>query len=156
MDSAPGVSAVGDVIVMFTDGGAHPASKWANVSARQISNLIQIDEQSFSDAAVEGRKAKSHFAEALAEGIEILFEATMKAETDLVGIGAVIDRQAPFQIENDVDGALLAFDVALLDTPFVEHFLQPDVRLIVRNILKQNFIDAANVSRLCAFDAKGL
>jgi hypothetical protein len=45
-------------LIMVTNGGDHPADKWADVTATNIANLVQVDEDTPADSdADRARKA---------------------------------------------------------------------------------------------------
>lgn len=143
-------------ITLITNGGPHPADKWAAVVASKIVGFIQIDEQSNSEAATAARKAKPRFAIAISDAVEPVFEQVMQSEKSKVEAGAITARNDAFQVSDQVSQAFDAVISAASTTPFSEHFKLADVREIVRNIVTQNILDAANISRSWAFDAKGL
>ncbi len=145
-----------ETVVLITNGGPHPADKWAALAAEQISNLIQVDELSDSDAAATARKAKPRFEIAISDVLEPVFDQVMTAERSSVDAGTTTLRNAPFELEEFLDSAVAAVVEQAGSTPFAAHFALSDVQFIVRNILQQNFIDAANIARSWALDAKGL
>jgi hypothetical protein len=142
--------------VLVTNGGPHPPDKWAALSASKISDLIQIDELSDSDAAVLARKAKPRFSVGVADALETSFYNVMADERAKVNSGAVSTRLDPFAVDSYLDASVTAVVNASAGTPFSDHFALSDVQSVVRNIIKQNFIEAANVQRSWAFDARGL
>lgn len=143
-----------DVSVLVTDGGPHPPDKWAALAARRIVDLVQIDEQSDSEAAATARKAKPRLAITLSDDIETYFASVMAAEDAGVASGSIAERGAPFDVSADLDAAVAAVTSAA--SPVFQHFADPEVQSVVRNILTQLFLDAANIQRSWAFDAKGL
>lgn len=145
-----------DVSILATSGGPHPPDKWASLSASKIADLIQVDMQSNSDAATAARKAKPQFILNLASALEASFSSVAAAERNSVKSGAVKQRNAAFNIDANLKSAIgVVLDTAA-PTPFAEHFKLSDVQKAVSIILQQHFIDAANIERSWAFDAKGL
>lgn len=144
------------VSILATNGGPHPPDKWASLSASKIADLIQIDTQSNSDAATVARKAKPKFIADLASILEGQFSSVAAAERLSVKSGAVKQRNAPFNIDLNLKDALAAVSETAKPTPFAQHFNLSDVQKAVSIILKQHFMDAANIERSWAFDEKGL
>lgn len=143
------------VDILVTNGGAHPADKWAALAAGKISDLIQIDEAS-GESMTAARKAKPRFALAVADAIEPSFSDIFDAEVAAVNNGTVAVRHAPFSIDAFISPAIAAIVGAAAGTPFADHFSLADVQAVVGKILAQYFIDAANIDRSWALDAKGL
>jgi len=141
---------------LVTNGGPHPPDKWAALTGNKIADLVQVDELSDSDIAASARKAKPRFAIALADALEPIFGQVGAAERASVKSGDVTLRHAPFHVDGFLDPAISAVTGASASTPFASHFALSDVQAVVRNIIKQNFIDAANIERSWALDAKGL
>lgn len=144
-----------DVTLLVTNGGPHPPDKWAALAAGKVADLIQIDEQSDTDAAAVARKAKPRFSLDVADAIEDEFLAVTNAEAERVVNGLVTSRTDPFDVESYLDDAVSSVVEASGNTPFSQHFANPAVQQVVRVILKQYFLDAANIQRSWSFDAKG-
>ena len=145
-----------EVTVLVTNGGPHPPDKWAALTAKQIAALIQIDEQSDTAAAATARKAKPRLEIAISDAIESSFTQIMSDELALVNTGAITARNDPFQADQYIDAALSGAVATTVGTPFEVHFSDAAVQAIVRSIISQNILDAANVQRSWAFDDKGL
>lgn len=144
-----------DVTFLVTNGGPHPPDKWASLAAGKIADLIQIADQSDSDAATAARKAKPRFALDVSEALEASFRDVTSEEESRVKDGDVTSRQAPFAVDPHLDDAVSSVVSAAAQTPFSNHFNDANVQQAVRIILKQYFLDAANIQRSWAFDAKG-
>lgn len=145
-----------DVSVLVTDGGPHPPDKWASVVGARIADLVQIEVASDTEAAALARKAKPRFSLDVCDAVEAFFSDVMAAEVAAVDDGSVAARHSPFSIDAFLGPATAAVVAAAGGTPFAGHFALPEVQDAVRNILKQYFIEAANIQRSWAFDAKGL
>lgn len=145
-----------EVTVMVTNGGPHPPDKWASLAAGKIADLIQIDETSNSDLTVKARKAQPRFALDLADALEPLFATVTQDELARVNSGVVTGRFDAFHPEDYVTAAMTTASAVSGATMFSEHFNDPDVQTIVRRILQETILDATNIERSWAFDAKGL
>lgn len=142
-----------DVAILVTNGGPHPPDKWASIAASKIADLIQVDNLSDSEAAAAARKAKPRFAIAVSEAVEPVFAAIMAAERDGVATGAIASRIDAFNVAGHLDGAVAG--IVAQSGQFSGHFELPEVQQVTRKILTQLFLDAANIQRSWAFDAKG-
>ena len=145
-----------DTVVIVSNGGPHPADKWAAVTAEKIAGFIQVDELSISEEAAAARKAKPRFEIAIADAVEPDFSNAMSAEKSAVEAGTVTARNDTFNVGQYSDSAFQSVISAASATPFAKHFEAPDVQAIIKNIITQNILDAANIQRSWAFDAKGL
>ncbi len=108
--------------VMITNGGDHPADKWAKITAEMIGDLIQVDENSTSSAAISARKALPHFVLDLADALE-----------DHHALAAVA-----FPLAEDVtpvDKALIEFSTIVAKTPFAYWGANPTTLAVVRGII---------------------
>lgn len=144
------------VKLMVTNGGPHPADKWASLIASQVAGLIVIDDNSTSDAAVAARKAKPRLSIAISESIEPIVADACKAERQAVESGVITVRHAPFSVDIAVDQGMSAVSAEVENTPFKDAFETPEVLQAIRRVIHQNIIDAANIERSWALDAKGL
>lgn len=145
-----------DVVLMVTNGGPHPPDKWASLAAGQVANLISIDEQSNSQAAANGRKAKPQFAINCASALETIFNTAMSDATALVNNGTVKVRHSPIDVApylNSVEAAVIS---SAGGTMFAGQFSNQTARSAVDRIVGQYLADAINISRSWALDAKGL
>lgn len=147
---------MGDVTLLVTNGGPHPSDKWAALAANKIADLVQIDENSSTELAAAARKSKPRFAIALADVLEPVFDDVMGAERSGVDAGTITLRHQPFSVDAFIDGAVRSIADAATETPFSGHYADHDVQFVIRNILKQHFIDAANIQRSWSLDSKGL
>lgn len=145
-----------DIVLMVTNGGPHPADRWASLAAGQVANLISIDENSNSPAAANGRKAKPQFAINCANALEAVFNTAMADATAQVNNGTVTVRHAPIDVStylNSVESAVIS---SAGGTQFAGQFSNPTARAAVDKVVGQYLADAINISRSWALDAKGL
>ena len=144
------------VDVLVTNGGPHPPDKWAALAANKIADLIQIDELSDTAVAAQARKAKPRLTLDLADALEPQFSTATQDELGRVNAGSVASRSAPFAVDQYISPAVATVVTTTAPTMFGTHFADPDVQSVVGNILKSVFLDALNIERSWAFDAKGL
>lgn len=144
------------VTFLVTDGGPHPADKWASLIGERIAGLIEIDAKSDSPEAALARKAKPRFALDIADAIEGQLTILATAEVGRIGSGDTKSRNDPFDVDGPTTAALASVVATADGTPFALHFQTPVVQAAVGRIIKQHFIDAANNQRSWQFDQKGL
>lgn len=145
-----------EVTVLVTNGGPHPPDKWASLAGSKIADLIQIDDNSASDLAIQARKAKPRLALDLSDALEPLFATATSDELNRVNSGVVTGRFDQFQPDSYVNTAMDITSSVMGQTMFASHFREPDVLTVVRRILQELILDAMNIERSWAFDAKGL
>lgn len=156
MIAAESAGQVGNVMLLITNGGPHPPDKWAYAAAVFTADLVQFDEKSNSNAAAQARRGKPVFVDSISSALEPMFLTAMTDEQDRIDNNQVTHRTDPFAVDGYLNGAVNAVVTASHGSPFTSHFAKQATQDVVRNILKQVFIDAANSQRSWAFDAKGL
>lgn len=144
--------------LLVTNGGPHPADKWAAITAHQIGDLIQIDEHSASPEAVAARIAKPKLMTAITEALAGHHHAVQKHER------GKIDEHGHERLSHSLDArehvpATLdeAFrDVMLCtkDSAFKAHFDQAHVQDVVRGILGSHFATSMHIERSWHADGK--
>lgn len=137
--------------VMITNGGPHPADKWAAMTASHIAGLIAIDEASTSPPAVAARKAKPRFELALAELLEVFHGNVQKRERDLLAAHGDAQLAKPIDpndgvIDTPVEVAE-AVAKAAADTPFAAHFALDQVKTVVAHIVDDHFGKVIDIER---------
>src|SRR4051812_44528638 len=114
--------------VISTDGGAHPADKWAAMTANQVVAMVQIDETSASPAAVAARKAKPRLQLAIADAIEpiyvgvLSFERAALTKNGDARLFAPVHPQVHGNLTDEVTEAVAAIQGLTDATPFAAHF----------------------------------
>jgi hypothetical protein len=134
------------VKIMITDGGPHPADKWADTTVEAILDLVQIAQDSVSPEATAARQAKRELAPKLFAILNAHHEsvqntqrgALKKAKQSVVG--------QPIDVTPHMDTADRVIAV-LSATPFAAHFAQPDVQQVVKNIIGQHTADSIHIER---------
>ncbi len=112
--------------ILTTDGGPHPADKWAAETANQIVAMVQIDEASGSPAAVAARKAKPRLQLAIAEVMEDLHDNVMKYERAMLAEDGDDHLLTPLDPKggqlDTVEEAVTEILALTEGTPFAAHF----------------------------------
>lgn len=137
--------------LMITDGGPHPADKWAAISAAEICDLIVIDQKAISPEAAAARIAKPVLQSAIAAALMGHHAAVQKHER------GAIEKHGHDRLSHSIDPrdhvpktlAEAVKDVALCaaESPFKAHFAQAAVTEAVRGILGSHFSSAMHIER---------
>lgn len=140
--------------IMITNGGAHPADKWAETTTETLLALIVVNESSVTPEAAAARAGKRNLRPALFEILVAHHGAVQDHERGQCKNAkhASSDRFDPTE---HVDEAMVEIDEAFAGSPFAEHFGKPEVREIVRRIVAQHFVNSMNIERLIAQDKAG-
>lgn len=134
---------------MVTNGGPHPADKWAEVTRDAILDLIVVDENSASEAAVAARDAKRMLSLTLFNILNRHHDAVQKHERSELRkkdghkrLCVQYDPTAPAEAAlSEVLNALAAVPM------FADHFAKPEVRETLFRIVGQHFADAMHIER---------
>lgn len=139
--------------LMITDGGPHPADKWADMTTDTLLDMIQIADNSESPEAVAARQAKRDLRPILFDLlhnhhklVQVGERQTLKTIKDAKASGARRDGKydPDDHATSDVCGEVCA---ALAATPFAAHFAKPEVDAVVHQIIKQHTVNAMNIER---------
>lgn len=132
---------------LVTNGGAHPADKWADLTTDTIMDLL-VDgtPDNLSDAAAAARQAKRDLRPKLFDilnahhsGVQNS-ERTGLAKAKKSQVGAEIDVAQHMGVADQVD-ALFA------TTPWAAHFAQESVKAIIHQIIGQHTADVMHIER---------
>jgi hypothetical protein len=130
--------------IMITNGGPHPADKWAEQTAERIVDIIQVEATSpVYDAALA---AKAAFKDAIAAGLELHHDDAQTHERGQLDLGGE-------RLNHDLDPTahLDAAVQAVLDaakgTMFELHFAKPQVRDFVRSTVGSHLATVMHIER---------
>ncbi len=125
---------------MITNGGPHPPEKWADVTARAITDLIVIEPTAPTQAIVDKREFEMALFKLL---IEQHRHTQDRARNALAAEGHV-----HHQLAHDRASAVAEKVAALAHgTRFAEHFANPEVKAFVHNVIGQHFADSVHIER---------
>ena len=119
--------------LMITDGGPHPASKWAVMTASQI---IQIE--GISTEAQELEKKILSVLEAEHATVQ-LYERRKLQDKKY--------RKTPIDPSPYIDRAFNVVIKQADGTPFQDHFAKPDVQEYIRTVLGNHFATSMDIER---------
>lgn len=133
---------------LITNGGPHPADKWAQIMVNDIMGLIQIDDFSDTDAARAARKAKRDLSPKL---FDLFEEAGRRVQSNERSACKNKSRlSANLDSEPHTPKIVTDFDALMATTPFSDHFAQTSVRDHIRNVFRQRFASMMHVERCWA------
>lgn len=137
---------------LITNGGPHPADKWAEITAQAITDLIQVKEDSVSDEAVTARRVKMEIKPKLFEVFMEHHDGVQRTErSSLHKIKRHKDAcehlVKAIELHPGAIGALEAVNKILQATPYAEHFAQEGVQLILQAIIGQHTADVQHIER---------
>lgn len=144
--------------LMITDGGPHPADKWASITAAEICDLIQVDEKSASETAAKARIAKEKLRVDLAQALLGHHHSVQQNERTM------IEKHGHARLSHSLDPrdhvpqtlteALDAVLKCMEGTPFSEHFSQEKNKAAVLGILGSHFATTMHIERHWHADGK--
>jgi hypothetical protein len=134
--------------VMITNGGPHPADKWADTTTESILGLIEIAEDSDTPQATMARQAKRDLRPVL---FKILMEHHDKVQKHERGQLAkakqpmVTDRYDP---SHHFEGGIMAkVEQAFAATPFAGWFAEKTVRDVIYRTIGRDTVNAMHIER---------
>jgi hypothetical protein len=139
--------------IMVTNGGPHPADKWAEVTTEAILNLVQIGEDSISPEAAEARQAKRNLRGALFAIFNAHHEGVQKHERGQLAKAKTSKVGEALDPSHHMPSVTKSVEAALAATPFAEHFAKPEVLGVVHTIIGQHTADSMHIERKWHEDA---
>lgn len=147
--------------LMVTNGGPHPADKWADTTTEAILDLIQIDDDSTSPQAAAARQVKRELRGTLFNIFMPHFDGVQSKERgDLkkAKVSKVQERYSD-EVKAHFEGGIMAqVEQALAATPFAGHFAKAEVHDVLFRIVGQHTANALHIERQwheAALNAKG-
>lgn len=129
--------------VMITDGGPHPADKWAVTTANQITGLIEILPTASSGATI----AKAKFGVTVMEILHAAHEATQKAERAKCHADGDKNLVAPLDPSSQIDKPLAAIIAATKGTMFEAWGADTVVQGVIRDTIGKDLATTMHVER---------
>lgn len=140
------------VSFMVTNGGPHPADKWADLTTETILDYIQIAEDSVTPEATAARAAKRDLRPKLFAIFNDHHDGVQKKEQAANAKVKKVDHaQARVEELHDPSPHLPSvFDQVqqtLAATPFAAHFAKPEVWQVIITAIGQHTVDVMNIER---------
>lgn len=140
--------------LMITNGGPHPADKWADVTVGVILDLIQISDNSVSPEAMAARQAKRDLRPKLFDAlighhsaVQHKERESLKAIKSAKAAGEHCDGKHDPHAHGETEATCDMVCGLLADTPFAAHFAKPEVEAVVHQIIKQHTVNAMHIER---------
>ena len=144
--------------ILVTNGGPHPADKWADVTASAIADLVQVKDDAVSPEATAARAAKRDLMPKLF-AIFNEHHATVQGAEQALKAGVTTVEQAADHVAQALDPmpyvepTMAKVHALLATTPFAAHFAKDEVKTVLANIVGQHTADVMNIERLWHRDA---
>lgn len=137
------------VRVLATNGGPHPADKWAMVTAE---HLLPLDPDIVGDKLLPAQKLQVAVAEAL------VAHHTKVQDGERVQLSSKGDARLaePVGAADTVDQAYQDVVAAAKGTPWEDHVQKPEVAKIMKDILHSHFKTSQDIERSWYKDRKGV
>lgn len=135
--------------MLITDGGPHPADKWAEVTIDAILDLIDIKTDSVSPEAAEARQIKRDLRPKLFDILNAHHDGVQKHHRGVLDKAKKPQVDQVIDVEPHMDGAdaVLSLLASLPQTTVGLHFASEHVRNVVRSIVGQHTADVIDIER---------
>lgn len=134
--------------IMITNGGPHPSDKWAETTAEQIVDLIQIDPDSDSPDAKAARLAKPRLKLDIAEALDPHHAGVQAHERGKLEEHGLDRLSHPLVPEaKHIEDALAAVLAKTKGTPFEAHFADAKVQEVLRHTIGGHFVTSQDIER---------
>jgi hypothetical protein len=131
--------------IMITNGGDHPPQKWAEVTARHITDLIQIEDDKVEDSPetvekkASARTAKRRFDLDLNDALLPHHKRNQDFERDKLKAHGDARIAGSFSTYDRRQAIIDKIKDLTAGGPFAEHFANTDVQQVVAGILDKHF-----------------
>ena len=138
---------------MITNGGPHPADKWAETTSDAICDLIEIREGSESKQAGIARRVKMELRITLFDIFNEHHDMVQGHEKEDLATRIKSHAQARGHCDKKINHAhhltdtVARVEAALAATPFATHFAKPAVQEIIRTIIGQHTATVMHIER---------
>lgn len=126
--------------ILVTNGGPHPADKWAAQTAAQI---IQIGADASGEQAIAARK----FELVILDILEDHHGKVQTHERGKITEHGTARFAHPLDSAEHVDAPFQAIVAASKGTLFESHFAKPEVQAHIRNVLASHFATSMDIER---------
>ena len=130
--------------VMITNGGTHPPEKWAEQSADQIIDAIQLEPTYVAyEAALQG---KNLLRDKVRDALVGLHGQVQSKERGYLQASSG-HLAEPLDPSDHIDEALAAVNAAIAGSMFASHYAKPDTQLYIKNVLASHFSSSMHIER---------
>lgn len=140
-------------LIMVTNGGDHPAEKWAEVTASNIADLVRVDDDKIEDADADrsrkavARRAKDRFRLDLADLLAPHHERNQQFEKGKLAAAGDERIAGPFSTYDKKAEVVASVVAASAATQFAEHFEKPEVQAAVGAMIDKHFAHVKHNAR---------
>ncbi len=127
--------------ILITDGGPHPAEKWAVITAGAIIDVAESARG--KPSAIEGRKLELKIIDIL-EGHHAKVQEHERGAIKKHGVARL---EHPIDPTEHLDTPFDEIVAAAKGTMFESYFAKPEVRDSLRNVLGQHFATSMHIER---------
>jgi hypothetical protein len=134
---------------MSTDGGPHPADKWAEITVAYILDLIEVDDNSATPAAMQARRERRDLRgkiQSILEGHHGTVQESERGKLSTEGhdrLKGTID-PAEHPLDKMTDDIVSAAEGMSIIGP---HFQKPEVRTAIRGLIGNHFATSMDIER---------
>jgi hypothetical protein len=134
---------------MSTDGGPHPADKWAEITVAYILDLVEVDDNSATPAAMQARRERRDLRtkiQSILEGHHAKVQEAERGKLATEGherLKGIID-PTEHPLDQMADDIVAATDGMSLIGP---HFHKPEVRKAIVSLLGNHFSTSMDIER---------
>ena len=137
--------------ILKTDGGPHPADKWARMTALMLTNhLIDIDDNSSSPQAIEAREARDELNLKVYRILKLHHGHVQAIERSAIYVGGNERLSAAEGAEDHVciDDVLTDIVAEASQYPVLAgHFAKPETQAAIRAQLERDFGSVVKIER---------
>jgi len=140
---------------LITNGGPHPADKWAEITAETILDmLVDANPDDDTPAAAAARKAKRDLRPKLFdvlnshhEGVQKVERSTLASKANMTMAEAAVHAVTNLDPEPHKPGVMDDVNKVLAQTPWADHFAKPEVQEHLWKIIGQHTVDVMHIER---------
>lgn len=133
--------------IMITNGGPHPADKWADATTETILGLIQISDDADTADAAYARQVKREMRPVLFNLFNTHHGDLQKFERAECKKDGKRAGNRRFDPSTHASKAAADLHAVLAATPFASHFARPEVKEVLERIIGQHFVNSMNIER---------
>jgi hypothetical protein len=140
------------VKMLITNGGPHPADKWADLTTETILEMIAVADDADTAEAQNARAAKRSLRPILFDIFNGHHEDVQQGER--VDLKAIKDHgeacahcEKKYELHDGVAITLQNVNAALSATPFAAHFAQAHVQAVLQQIIGQHTVNVQHIER---------
>lgn len=132
---------------MTTNGGPHPADKWADTTTDEILAMISVADDSVTPEAAAARQAKRDMRPLLFAIFNTHHALVQADERTMLATNASKHAATPLDPAPRMTDTINAVNALFATTPYAAHFASPDAQAMIRQIIGQRTVDVMHIER---------